>query len=57
MVGDRGERERERDVGAGGYGGTARGLEKKRECGWRGGEERRGTQRLKEWWGERWMVG
>ena len=53
------ERERERDDGAGGDGGTAGGLEKKRECGWRGGEgeTRRGAQRLQEWWGERWTVG
>lgn len=30
---------------------------KRDECGWRGGEERRGAQRLQKWWGERWMVG
>ncbi len=43
VVKDREEREREpeRYDGAGGDGGTAGGLEKKRECGWRGGEERR----------------
>lgn len=42
LVEDRGvrEEERERDVGAGGDGGTAGGSEKKSECGWRGGEER-----------------
>lgn len=40
MVKDRGARERERDVGSGGDGGTAGGSEKKSECGWRGGEER-----------------
>lgn len=40
VVKDRGARERERDVGAGGDGGTAGGSEKKSECGWRGGEER-----------------
>ena len=59
MVKDREERERERDDGAGGDGGTAGGSEKKRECGWRGGEgeKRRGAQRLQEWWGERWTVG
>lgn len=40
VVKDRGARERERDVGAGGDGGTAGGSEKKSECGWRGGEEK-----------------
>lgn len=40
VVKNRGARARERDVGAGGDGGTAGGSEKKSECGWRGGEER-----------------
>lgn len=44
MVKDRGARERERDVGSGGDGGTAGGSEKKSECGWRGGEELSGCE-------------
>ena len=58
---DRGKRvvkdreERERYDGAGGDGGTAGARRKRESVG--GGEERRGAQRLQEWWGERWMVG
>lgn len=52
VVKDRGEG----DDGAGSDGGTAGGSEEKKECGWRGGEERR-RARLLECWGERWTVG
>lgn len=41
--------------GAGSDGGTAAGgseEKRKRECGWRGEEEKRGA-RLQKWWGER----
>lgn len=57
VVKDREERGREREMMVLVVMVVLLGSRRKRECGWRGGEKRRGAQRLQEWWGESWTVG